>query len=56
MPQGKEFEAAAAHIQSAVLREGETVEDILAKLPVAGRESFLDKYGEELTAELEGYK
>jgi len=52
--QQQEFEETAARIQSAILCDGETVEDILAQLPVAGRESFIDKYGEELTAELEG--
>lgn len=54
VPQQQEFEARASRIQSAVLRDGETVEDILAQLPAAGRESFIAKYGEELTAELEG--
>ncbi|MBC8229872.1 hypothetical protein H8E77_10025 [bacterium] len=54
LPQQQEFEARASNIQSAVLRDGETVEDILAQLPAAGRESFIAKYGEELTAELEG--
>jgi len=53
-PQQWEFEEIAARLQSAVLRDGETVEDILAQLPVAGRASFIAKYGEELTAELEG--
>ncbi len=53
VPQQQEFEAKASRIRSAVLRDGETVEDILAQLPAAGRESFIAKYGEELTAELE---
>lgn len=53
VPRQQEFEAKAERIQSAALRDGETVEDVLVQLPAAGRESFIAKYGEKLTSELE---
>jgi bifunctional DNA-binding transcriptional regulator/antitoxin component of YhaV-PrlF toxin-antitoxin module len=53
VPQQQELEAITECIQSVVLGDGETPEDILAELPAAGRESFLATYGEKLTVELE---
>jgi bifunctional DNA-binding transcriptional regulator/antitoxin component of YhaV-PrlF toxin-antitoxin module len=53
VPQQQELEALTEGIRSVVLDDATTPEEILAELPMAGRESFLATYGEKLTVELE---
>jgi hypothetical protein len=53
LEQERELDEIIGRIRAAVLRDGTTVEEILAGLPAAGDAAFRARYGDELADEFQ---